>query len=1593
MPDGKSISDYFDENGSPKFDTSGSSLRVVTEKLTKSEISTRRAERRAERLADKDAAKAAEQDDYTSPYNLENWVTGKFSLDDGTPLTAPMAVGKIRMAVANFVRKLARVPTIISTYRNVADLKAKNPRLYEQAVAARPQGDFDTVSAVGYSFGSENGPVKPTVIIFTDRVATERQLKFVLAHEILGHFGFRGLMSEKELRGALELVYQSSERVRAGVDLTMAARKGMGEAITKEVAIEEYLADFAGSLDTNVLAKFWNAIKNALNKLGVRFDDDMARYIVNQSRRYVRNGTVAGSFVDFRKIAGEMVAFEGMQDPFASGRLALASEAFSNFNQMAADRVLAPVRENVNIQEFWKSAKEAKVDWADFGSRLIGELKTMNFAARDNRGYRALYEIMRDTVNKAAKLRAQYDAQMKTILSPAVQIGGQTFGGGATEEQIAVVSGMLRDTSRVKRGMMTDAQLRALGDLVVIRNGNVETNQVVRERAAALGRFTPEDFRNGIEYTVQVPAEMTAAERTRLNTERDVELARLDAELQRYTQEELAATVAIQNAPAGTDTTALVQTRDNARRNMEKLRKESVATKKSYEIQVAKNTYMVEQKRRIAPIPGITKDSIEWKMYEEVRDTMDEAAIDLLKANYAAVRGERDNILDIVRRFLGRQLTQENRDFIERVENRYITLRDSGIKVNDRGFIEYGKAETDRANNFLIAFNAAVIGEQTDRNKLVTEFFDVAERDDVIANIEALKANSRIIREGDQKFTMQQAIQNLALFEGNKANAELHALTTITGGYVPFGREGKWQIRLVAMDPTTKQVYKVSNLFREQLLYMQVEDRSDAEAVSEEVNGILSGVEGGFRMEVMVDGEFKMKDVTLVATYETTRDTESHSGANLNEVIAALNRFQISINPIERERLVVGLTRQNARARSRLRRTGTPGEDPNTMKYVSRHLEWNASTVARKTNQHRTDRLYDDSSEASKELWFGTQSEYDRRKAAYEAARDSATASDATKMETKRAFEEYQYTFVTKESQKLGNRYKNQGKRLLSFLESQRSVEFADFGSGEIASRLRLWTTFAQMGLSPATAVLNYLALPTNVLPVLSGYNRKNGFGGGFGWGRSSAALTLALKQTASNNQSDIAYWDKLLGRTEFKPEAAIERDLNKLGLTRYEAEFMRKEVAEGTMQAALTNSMLGTARGRMTSGVAQKAATTIMGMFNYTEQSARRATGLAAFRMAYDRALQEGKTPDQAFDAADRVAVDIIQNTLGEYAMYNRPAFFRGGIGQFLFMYKMFVVNTVQMLSALSRKDQLLALGILVLFSGLKGLPFGDDLFDLLDTIAQKLGLGPKGWWRGGAERTVAEVIDAVAPNLTPLLMRGVFNYLTPANISDRVSLSNVIPGTGIALAKADGFRELLEIGGPMASFLQQMAATSVDVAKFGLESVGVLPDNTTINSLLRTSPVTMLRAAGDMATYHNTGAIVSQKGYVVSEDLHGLTYLARALGFYPEAATRANDAIRLARRTSNYRSDIAAMFYSQYVGASLANDSEKVQQVLQTVSDWNEAAKGTDLELTNFKKSATRALKEARRPAGDRFLRSLPTGARADAERMMDIIAPEEE
>jgi hypothetical protein len=290
--------------------------------------------------------------------------------------------------------------------------------------------------------------------------------------------------------------------------------------------------------------------------------------------------------------------------------------------------------------------------------------------------------------------------------------------------------------------------------------------------------------------------------------------------------------------------------------------------------------------------------------------------------------------------------------------------------------------------------------------------------------------------------------------------------------------------------------------------------------------------------------------------------------------------------------------------------------------------------------------------------------------------------------------------------------------------------------------------------------------------------------------------------------------------------------------------------------------------------------------------------------------------------------------------------------------------------------------LGFLLMTSGLKGLPFAEDIFDIVDTIAQKLGLK-----MASVEKEIAEWVDSVAPGMTPYVMRGVLDQMTGATMSSRLGMGDLVPLTGAFRAGADPAREVGDFAGPVFSGISGLVGMAGSLAKYGAEVTGIRDDTTSFNTILRESPIAALRAASDAFAFASDGQITNMRGQVVSKEASTHVILLRALGFYPAIATQQNDIVRLSKYVTEYNKAIKADYVSAYVKAKMAGDTERMQSITEDVRAWNEDAKGTGLEISTFTRSANRAAREAERPTALRYLKSAPKAMRPETMELLRI------
>jgi len=290
--------------------------------------------------------------------------------------------------------------------------------------------------------------------------------------------------------------------------------------------------------------------------------------------------------------------------------------------------------------------------------------------------------------------------------------------------------------------------------------------------------------------------------------------------------------------------------------------------------------------------------------------------------------------------------------------------------------------------------------------------------------------------------------------------------------------------------------------------------------------------------------------------------------------------------------------------------------------------------------------------------------------------------------------------------------------------------------------------------------------------------------------------------------------------------------------------------------------------------------------------------------------------------------------------------------------------------------------LGLMFLAAGLKGFPFADDLFDLIDTIAQMLGLR-----MGSIEMEAHKILDNIAPGASPFIMNGVLDRFSGATVSTRLGHGDLVPLTGAFRAGANFQREAVNLFGPVYAMFTGLAGMGKSTLRYGGEALGFKPDTTRINDILRESPIAALRAMSDGYAYNRDGSITNAQGKVVSTDMTTFDVVRRIAGFYPAVATRENRVVRISKRVSDYTADIRREFQVAYVKAKVSKNQSRANEIKQQVRDWNKKTRGTEFYIKNFTANANRAVREALRPTSKRYLKSSPKNMRKDVQWLMDL------
>jgi hypothetical protein len=366
--------------------------------------------------------------------------------------------------------------------------------------------------------------------------------------------------------------------------------------------------------------------------------------------------------------------------------------------------------------------------------------------------------------------------------------------------------------------------------------------------------------------------------------------------------------------------------------------------------------------------------------------------------------------------------------------------------------------------------------------------------------------------------------------------------------------------------------------------------------------------------------------------------------------------------------------------------------------------------------------------------------------------------------------------------------------------------------------------------------------------------------------------------------------------------------------------------------------------------------------LFSAAEQINRRMTYIASYRIAQKQGM-----PDP-----DAFARKAVRETQFVYSKASKMRWGRGAIGGTLMTFKTYIIAYLELMHRLwnqgepgsleraeGRKAVALMIGMLFLVGGADGLPFMEDAEDVVDGAAQLMG------YNFSSKKVREQFLeDTFGRAAADFIERGVSGLPgAPLDVSGRLGMGNLIPGTGLLQERTSHTRDVLEIAGPMGDFASRVLSGGRKVLGGDIGA-----------GLLEMSPGAVRNAVkgADMAA---TGMYRDAKGYKVL-DTNILEAAMKSIGFQPASVAEVQGANYINQRSKAFYSQRAQEIRSQWAAGIFEKDQAKVDKARQAVQDWN--ARNPDQPMVIRMPDVLRRVREMSLSKHERIAKTAPRAMR---------------
>ena len=466
------------------------------------------------------------------------------------------------------------------------------------------------------------------------------------------------------------------------------------------------------------------------------------------------------------------------------------------------------------------------------------------------------------------------------------------------------------------------------------------------------------------------------------------------------------------------------------------------------------------------------------------------------------------------------------------------------------------------------------------------------------------------------------------------------------------------------------------------------------------------------------------------------------------------------------------------------------------------------------------------------------------------------------------------------------------------------------------------------LGFNPKSALVNLTQTPMVTYPWLAAR---------YGDLAAVSELTKAIKDAAAFTQ----------GKASFDPmlDQLYARGIKEGFLDESLATELAGISEGGTLQRVLPS----TEAGRLLNQVSYYGSW----MFRQAEKFTRAIAFIAATRMEF------AKTQDM--EKAYLAGRDAVRSTLFEYAKWNRPEFMRGKKSVFFLFW-----NFMQHMSfaAFGGEGAGTAMRIwlmLAVVAGLQGLPYAEDLLDLLDFGSTKVKqmLGMKNPYTD-LRTNIRELLTNITDN-PDLIMHGLSRYwglgplhalelagipIPHTDVSASTSMGRVIPGLQEMLGPSSNpdekfGRSIAQIMGPVFGMPYILWKSYEDT------------DPNSWKKWERAMP-TAMKSLSRAARFLNYGEESFRGGGTVAAfDPHDTEQqaevYAQAFGFSPTRINQRYELRAAQEQMKEYMMVKRSMLLDEYSYARQVNDREGLADVRKRIQDFNRVAPDPKLHITH--------------------------------------------